>query len=244
MLTTYQEDDYIEYKFSSEIKMVNKIIKEVRSYLESYDVDEYANIILILRELINNAIEHGNKQKKDRIVSVNISLLDDKRFKIVVSDEGDGFDYNNINYRMSDDPTQIRNRGLCLVNSFADEMEFNSYGNMITVYVTASESTQFHVEEIKDWTVIHPSGDITAEDADNFRYVMHDCLDKGKTKFRFDLSQVNDVDSIGLSLFVIFSNLAKKKSPNIGLEMINANQDINNLFQITRLNRIYKIIES
>jgi anti-anti-sigma factor len=242
MLTTFQEDDYIEFKFSSEIKMVNKIIKEVRSYLENYEIEEDGNIILILRELINNAIEHGNKKEKDRVVSVCLLLLDDKRFKIVVADEGDGFDYNSINYRMSDDPTQIRKRGLCLVNSFADEIEFNQTGNRITVYVTANETTQFHVEDINDVTVVQPSGDITSEDADPFRYVIHDCLEKGKTKFRFDLTHVNDIDSIGLSLFVIFSNLAQKKFSNIGFEIINANQDIINLFQMTRLNRIYTII--
>jgi len=243
MLTTFQDEDYIEFKFSSEIKMINKIIKEIRSFLETYEIEEDGNIILILRELINNSIEHGNKKDKALTVSAKVTHLADKRFKIVVEDEGDGFDYNSINYRMSEDPTQIRNRGLCLVNSFADEMEFNDFGNIITVYVTAHQSTQFHIKEMDDWTVVHPSGDITAEDADSFRYVMHDCLDKGKTQFRFDLSSVNDVDSIGLSLFVIFSNMAQQKSSDIQLEIVNANQDITNLFQMTRLNRIYKIIE-
>ena len=243
MLTTIQDDDCIEFKFSSEVKMVSKVIKAIRNYLENYKIDEDGNIILILRELINNAIEHGNNKNKDLAVSVCIQHLSDKRFKIVVEDEGKGFDYNSINYRMSDDPTQIRNRGLCLVNSFADEIEFNDYGNMISVYVTAHESTQFLIKEIENWTVVQPTGDITAEEADNFRYVMHDCLDKGKTQFRFDLSHVHDVDSIGLSLFVIFSNQAQQRFSDIKLEIINANQDIINLFQMTRLNRIYELSE-
>jgi len=243
MLTSLQDEDYLEFKFSSEIKMVNKIIKEIRSFFQNYEIEEDANIILVLRELINNAIEHGNKKDKNLIVTVIITHMADKRFKIVVEDEGNGFDYNSINYRLSDDPTQVRNRGLCLVNSFVDEIEFNDYGNKITVFVAANESTQFHVTEMDDWTVVQPSGDITAEESDNFRYVMHDCLEQGKTKFRFDLSHVNDVDSIGLSLFVIFSNMAKNQFSNIALEIVNANQDIVNLFQMTRLNRIYEIIE-
>jgi len=243
MLTSLQDDNYIEFKFSSEFKMVNKIIKDIRNFFQNYEIEEDANIILILRELINNAIEHGNKKDKDLTVSVSVTHIADKRFKIIVEDEGDGFDYNSINYRISDDPTQVRNRGLCLVNSFADEIEFNDYGNMITVFVTASESTQFHVKEMDGWTVVQPSGDITAEESDNFRYVMHACLEQGKTKFRFDLSCVNDVDSVGLSLFVIFSNMAQKQFSNIDLEIVNANQDIVNLFQMTRLNRIYEIIE-
>jgi anti-anti-sigma factor len=243
MLTSFQDENYIEFKFSSEIKMVNRIIKDIRSFLQNYGVEEDSNIILILRELINNAIEHGNKKEKDLIVSVSITHLSDKRFKIVVEDEGDGFDFNSINYRMSDDPTQIRNRGLCLVNSFSDEIEFNEFGNMITVYAAANESTQFHVEEKDDWIIVRPSGDITAEESDNFRLVMHDCLEQKKTKFRFDLSHVNEVDSIGLSLFVIFSNMARKQTFDIGLEIVNANQELANLFQMTRLNRIYEIIE-
>jgi len=243
MLTTFEDDNFIEFKFSSEIKMVNKIIKEIRGFLENYNIDEDNNIILILRELINNAIEHGNKKDKERTVSVSLTHLSDERFKIVVADEGNGFDYTNINYRMSDDPTQIRSRGFSLINSYADDIEFNDFGNVVTVYVTASQTTQFHVKDVDEWTIVEPSGDITAEEADNFRYVTRDCLERGKTRFRFDFSCVNDVDSIGLSLFVIFSNMAKKKSSQIQLEIVNANQDIVNLFQMTRLNRIYEIIE-
>jgi len=243
MLTTFEDDDYIEFKFSSEVKMVNKIIKEIRTFLENYEVEEDNNIVLICRELINNAIEHGNKKNKDLAVSVGMTHLSDQRFKIIVSDEGDGFDYTSIDYHISDDPTQIRNRGFGLINSFADEIEFNDYGNVVTIYVTANQTTQFHIHEEDQWTIVEPSGDITAEDAENFRLVTRDCLDQGTTRFRFDFTSVKDVDSIGLSLFVIFSNMARKQSKDIQLEIVNANQDIVNLFQMTRLNRIYQFVE-
>ncbi|MBF0451113.1 MAG: ATP-binding protein [Candidatus Magnetomorum sp.] len=241
MITIFQDDDYIEFKFSSEIKMVNKIIKETRNFLENYTIEEDGNIVLILRELINNAIEHGNKKSKELIVSVSITHLSNQRFKIVVEDEGDGFDYARMNFRVSNDPSQIRNRGLSLINSFSDEVVFNETGNMITVFVTANQKTQFYIEENNGWKIIKPSGDITAEEAESFRSMMLNFLDQSNNKFRFDFSCVNDVDSMGLSIFVIFSNIALKKIEDVELEIVHATQDIVHLFQMTRLNRIYKI---
>jgi len=243
MFTFFQDDDYIEFKISSEVKMVNKTIKESRNFLQEYDVEEDGNIVLILRELINNAIEHGNNKNSKLSVTIGISYLQDQRFKIVVEDEGKGFDYYSVNYRLSDDPTQIRNRGLGLVNSFSDEIVFNEIGNIVTVYVTAKSETQFQISYDYDWAKVTPCGDITAEDAESFRSVMVKLLDEGRNKFRFNFVHVNDVDSIGLSLFVIFSNKAKKESENVQLEIINAKQEVIHLFQVTRLNRIYKIIE-
>ncbi|KPA17954.1 Anti-sigma-factor antagonist [Candidatus Magnetomorum sp. HK-1] len=243
MFTFFQEDDYIKFKISSEVKMINKTIKEIRNYLNEYDVEEDGNIVLILRELINNAIEHGNNNNSELTISISISHLKDQRFKIVVEDEGKGFDYYSVNYRVSEDPTQIRNRGLSLVNSFSDEIDFNDIGNMITVYVTAKSETQFQINYDGDWTIVIPGGDITAEEAESFRSVMLKFLDEGRRKFRFDFSHVNDVDSIGLSLFVIFSNMAKKESDDVQLEIVRAKQEVIHLFQVTRLNRIYKIIE-
>ena len=46
-------------------------------------------------EAANNAIIHGNKLDEKKLV--NISVKKDKRsLRIMIEDEGDGFDYQNI----------------------------------------------------------------------------------------------------------------------------------------------------
>jgi len=241
MLNIIQNEETIQFKLSSEIKIVNNVIQNVRSYLKQYSIEDGNGMIITLRELLNNAIEHGNKKKKELNVVVSIERISDMRFKIVVEDEGDGFDYQDIQLSMPDDPNQIRNRGLSLANAFSDQLEFNKRGNRITAYITIRPETGFNVTYDGRQKIIKPTGDITAETSEQFRTLLLNLLNEGHSMYCFDLSDVQDIDSIALSIFVIFSNMVSDRFPNAKLKIINMSKDIVNLFRMTRLDQNYKI---
>jgi hypothetical protein len=48
-----------------------------------------------------------------------------------------------------------------------------------------------------------------------------------------------EIDSISLSLFVVFNNMLNKRGLQPELEVVNAERDISRLFHMTRLSRIY-----
>jgi anti-anti-sigma factor len=239
-----EHDNSIGFKFSSEMSLIDRVIKECVEFARHYRFEKIDNLRTVLRELLINAVEHGNENNIEKAVECDVEYLGDNRFKIVVGDQGDGFDHKNIDLLVPDDPTQSRHRGLPLANALADQLAFNETGNRATAYLTMPTETDFDVEDRGDAKAVLPSGNLTAGSADKFRVIMLELLDGGATKFIFDLKKVEDVDSISLSLLITFAKMLKKKTEDGTLDIKNAKPDLVSLFELTRLNRIYNISKS
>lgn len=86
--------------------------------------DTIANLAIAVTELVNNAIKHGNKLRKEKKVTVEI-IYKSGILEITVTDEGEGFDPDDIA-----DPLAEENllkeigRGIFIVNSLIDEVRF------------------------------------------------------------------------------------------------------------------------
>jgi serine/threonine-protein kinase RsbW len=88
---------------------------------------------ITITELMANAIGHGNREDHSRKViighTVNSSMI-----CVAVMDEGDGFNPEEV-----PDPTLPENivkdhgRGLYIVKSYVDELEFNARGNRVLI---------------------------------------------------------------------------------------------------------------
>lgn len=233
----------LQFRLPSRVDLVDKVIRETKGFLKENDLGGDSTPMLVLRELTNNGIEHGNQRQQDLYVEVTVELLEGRRLRMHVKDEGQGFDYEQAKLSLPDDPTQLRNRGLALVNNFVDELRFYGHGNEAEAYMTIDSETFFTISDDGDWKVIEPSGDLTARVADEFRQTLLNLFEEGHEKFRFNLEHVEDIDSITLSIFVIFSNTLNKKSSGAQLEVTGASRDIVNMFQLTRLDRSYKVIQ-
>ena len=117
------------------IAIVERLIDEM---CEQYSVIEehYGDILIAMTEGVNNAIVHGNKLDINKSVSVEY----EKRGKDLffrISDEGAGFDYENL-----PDPTAPENlerpngRGVFLMRNLADECLFEDNGRIIELVFT------------------------------------------------------------------------------------------------------------
>ncbi len=144
---------------------VDSTISNVVSYILTKDLTSIGlcdrssteNILLALREAIDNAMIHGNleinseiierngikefhelveKRKKDagyrdRKVTIYYELVDDY-VEYIIEDEGQGFNYNSL-----PDPRDPENfykksgRGLLIIRTLMDEVNWNSKGNII-----------------------------------------------------------------------------------------------------------------
>ncbi|OGV45286.1 MAG: hypothetical protein A2017_08770 [Lentisphaerae bacterium GWF2_44_16] len=162
MFKIEENESSVKFVISSEMKLVERVVKLSREFIERENPRGFSGIKLIIRETMINAIEHGNKNIAALLVQCSIEQLNARRFKISVTDEGEGFDYRNINLAIPEDPLKIRHRGLPLVNALADSMEFNEKGNEVSAYFTIQTGTEFIIEKSEDMNVIRPTGDITA----------------------------------------------------------------------------------
>jgi len=87
-----------------------------------------------LGEALANAIQCGNQDNPAKRVRVSADLFHD-RIRLSVSDEGEGFDPDQIPDPR--DPAMLHSpcgRGLFLIRSLAEQVEFNEKGN--TIWIT------------------------------------------------------------------------------------------------------------
>jgi anti-anti-sigma factor len=234
-----EDETSVSFTISSDMRLADRIVAESRHFLNRMGFETFSEFKLVLRELLINAIEHGNKSRADKQVACAIAMRPNAVFKITVSDQGEGFDHKALDMSIPKDSKQIRNRGYAIINAFSKKIEFNDAGNQVSAYVKVHQETRFDVSDEGGWTVIRPSGDITAAVADKFRTLLDRHADQGRTRFRFDFEKVQDLDSVGLSSFLILHKMLSDKGPE--LEIINVNKDLNHFFRMTRLDRIYAI---
>lgn len=116
------------------ITIVENFIDELSAKYNFSD-EIYANVLTCLSEAVINGIVHGNRESTDKKVYINLEVIKDKRLVFTVTDEGDGFDFNNL-----PDPTAPENlenltgRGVFIIKKLADQCIFNSKGNELELH--------------------------------------------------------------------------------------------------------------
>jgi len=115
------------------ITLLENLIEEIADK-HKVSEDTFANMMTCLNEAVINAIVHGNKLVAEKKVIVNADV-EGKRIIWTVTDEGEGFDYNNLA-----DPTAPENlenltgRGVFIIKHLADQCIFNSKGNEVELH--------------------------------------------------------------------------------------------------------------
>ena len=240
------KNDVLVFKSSSRLCYVDRIVNECKSYLNNLDFEDTSDIILIIRELLINAIEHGNENLLEKKITSRIEYIGRSRFKITVEDEGDGFEYKRLNLALPKHAHGGRRCGYPLIYALADMIKFNEKGNKVTVYVTVPVRIDFKIDFNKNHILITPSGDLTAINAEEFRFRLMELYNNGNRSFCFDLVNVEDIDSISLGIFFSFGKMLKTKAEQGGEKIDppvieNVETRLSNFFILTGLDQLYVI---
>ena len=115
---------------------------EVHSFLENlandlcgagYRKRDVFGIRLAMEEAICNAINHGHAGDPDKPVQVVYSI-NEQRILARVQDQGPGFDPAQVaDAREGENLERPGGRGLLLMRSYMDRVEFNARGNVVTL---------------------------------------------------------------------------------------------------------------
>ncbi|MFI5138227.1 MAG: ATP-binding protein [Sphingobacteriales bacterium] len=115
------------------ITLLENLIEEIADK-HKVSEDTFANMMTCLSEVTINAIVHGNKLDPAKKVIINADV-EPRRIIWTVTDEGEGFDYNNLA-----DPTAPENlenltgRGVFIIKHLADQCIFNTKGNEVELH--------------------------------------------------------------------------------------------------------------
>jgi len=109
------------------VGVYKRILSELKA--NKYKQEDIFAVHLALEEAFTNAITHGNKMNSDKEVKINYSVGLDK-FEISMMDEGEGFEPSAVpDPRYGENLYKINGRGLLLMHSYMDVVEFNNHGN-------------------------------------------------------------------------------------------------------------------
>jgi serine/threonine-protein kinase RsbW len=117
---------------ASRMEGITEVEGLINELCEEFHVDEthYGEILIAMTEAVNNAIVHGNKLDTNKMVNIQVSV-EGPVLEFKISDEGPGFDFENI-----PDPTSPENiekpngRGVFLMRQLADSCEFEELGRI------------------------------------------------------------------------------------------------------------------
>ena len=149
------------FKLPNDIALVDQLVHRLSQSLRAHCAEgEEAVLSVALREIIVNAIEHGNlnithEEKtraldEDRLIELFRERLHDPRFRdrqvtvtcrvntkqasYVVADEGDGFDFAklaNLGQTEIERADKAHGRGIFLTRQFFDAVEYDPPGNRV-----------------------------------------------------------------------------------------------------------------
>ena len=108
----------------------------IRDHLSRAAPGMEARLFVALNEAVNNALLHGHRRYQGEVtLQILEEVIDDCRcVKIVVRDEGEGFDHSPLLRRGTlPDFLDCSGRGLWIIRSLVDQMRFNERGNELTL---------------------------------------------------------------------------------------------------------------
>jgi serine/threonine-protein kinase RsbW len=121
------EMEKIHITLESTLQSVDKaeamVLEEAQK--AGFDQDEAGNIGMAIRECMVNAVVHGNRYNKKKVVHFDLER-GPQLIAITIGDEGEGFDPNSL-----PDPTSPENllrqsgRGILLIRAFMDEFDLH-----------------------------------------------------------------------------------------------------------------------
>ena len=117
----------------SELDAGHASIEELMNALDSagWEGRDVFHIQMAIEEAVVNAIEHGNKRDATKQVHV-VFVVDRDSAEMTVTDQGEGFDHQNVADPTEDDRLdQPRGRGVLLIRELMSDAQYNSKGNSV-----------------------------------------------------------------------------------------------------------------
>ncbi|UCF95894.1 MAG: ATP-binding protein [Spirochaetaceae bacterium] len=130
--------DCLFLEFNSDITFVDIAVEMIRNILEYLKVVDPTNLLLVSKELLKNAVVHGNQNDREKEVVFRLFPLGQDRFRLEVEDSGPGISVKNgRTTSLKLDSTQKRGEigghGFTIINSLSDQVSFSETGSKITV---------------------------------------------------------------------------------------------------------------
>jgi anti-sigma regulatory factor (Ser/Thr protein kinase) len=147
MLAHTQDSPRFSAVLPSSVSIVPSTLEAVGCFAGRCGSTECYGLLIVTRELLMNAIVHGNRRDASKETRIVILSLGPDLFDIVVKDEGAGFDYSVVLGSIIAHPRPLRSCGYLLIDELADELEFARRGSSIRARVRGDANRVVDLEQ-------------------------------------------------------------------------------------------------
>jgi anti-sigma regulatory factor (Ser/Thr protein kinase) len=133
---------HTEIRMGSQLTEIAAVIERLRSDPEllSRIHGRDAAFQIAMREALANAVTHGNRHDPSRTVYVQYVCEPDNSLSIMIRDEGDGFEPSSV--PIPKDLGEDRRRGIHLMSSCMDEVQFRKNGTEVYMRIAAHQDPE------------------------------------------------------------------------------------------------------
>jgi serine/threonine-protein kinase RsbW len=124
----------IDFWMPSEVRAISPLVDRLMRLIEGSQCvpgEEFA-IELALREALNNAVLHGNREDPKTKVHIRCRCQPGKELSIIVTDQGTGFHFEKVVANgVVMDPCSEHGRGIHLMKAYMDHVHFERGGSEV-----------------------------------------------------------------------------------------------------------------
>ncbi len=120
-------------RFSSDMVHIDTACGAVLLFLKSRGPQFFPHLFAVnlgMREALANAVRHGNKCNTDKLVSLELDLSRRDWLRLVVHDQGPGFDWVHLQDEVVPDEAD-HGRGMSIMRTYFDRFSYNEKGNIL-----------------------------------------------------------------------------------------------------------------
>lgn len=125
--------DSISFVISSTLENIDSVCEKATEFLRSKieNIQEHLfSINLVIREGLTNAVRHGNRNDPEKEVRFLLKLENDCRLKMVIEDQGKGFDWKKQKCVIPDE-SEDHGRGVAIMGAYFSGYSYNEKGNIL-----------------------------------------------------------------------------------------------------------------
>jgi len=121
---------HLDIFFSATLENIDTASEETKKFLAIIGMEGRAfDILLVMREALNNAVKHGSQMNHLKIVKYNVYLKDDYLI-MEIEDEGSGFDWR-ASLGKKHLSALDSGWGLAIIKGYCVDVTFNDKGNRL-----------------------------------------------------------------------------------------------------------------
>lgn len=129
-----ESEDSLYLSVVSETERVPLVLERVDRFCRRQGMWDSDALLLVIRELLINAIVHGNESDPSKIALVRVARRGGS-YEVQVDDEGNGFDYDSLELGLPEYPQNLAGRGLVLVQALSERLIFERGGRRVRAIV-------------------------------------------------------------------------------------------------------------